>query len=341
MERRDIVVVAASTGGLEALKQLFGALPRDMPATVFAVMHIGAHPSILPAILQSTCDLPVRHACDGEVFAQSTIYIAPPDRHLLLFDGKTLLSNGPKENFTRPAADPLFRSAAVLHGRRVIGVVLTGDLDDGAAGLKAVRACGGYAIVQDPTDCRSPSMPINALRATTADVVAPIAELGAAIVNALEPTMNSPQPRNQTDVLVAETEDRMIRTGNIELAELEAIGARSALTCPDCGGVIWRIGSGFPLRYRCHTGHAFSAVSLEDEQRRQSENAIWQAIRGIEERIFLANELLEQGKQVRNDVSDLVARIATLEDAKASVMRILQDCLADNATCGTGEAERR
>ncbi|MDR5798028.1 chemotaxis protein CheB [Caballeronia sp. LZ008] len=330
MEKRDIIVVATSTGGLEALSQLLGALPSDLPASVFVVMHIGAHPSILPAILQSACDLPVRHAADGEPFAESTIYIAPPDRHLLLCDGKTLLSSGPKENFTRPAADPLFRSAAVMYGRRVIAVVLTGDLDDGAAGLKAVRACGGYTIVQDPADCRSPSMPINALRATTADVIAPIGVLGAAILNALEPTMNSPQPQNKADAFVAETEDRMMRSGQIELAELEAIGARSSLTCPDCGGVIWRIGSGFPLRYRCHTGHAFSAVSLEDEQRKQSENAIWQAIRGIEERIFLARELLEQERQVRHDVSDLVARVATLEDAKASAMRILRDNWVDS-----------
>ncbi|MDR5777532.1 MULTISPECIES: chemotaxis protein CheB [unclassified Caballeronia] len=327
MERRDIVVVATSTGGLEALKQLCGTLPRDLPASVFVVMHIGAYPSILPAILQSVCNLPVRHAADNEPFALSTICIAPSDRHLLLLHGRTLLSNGPKENFTRPAADPLFRSAAVTYGRRVIGVVLTGDLDDGAAGMRVVRACGGFTIVQDPADCRSPSMPINALRATTADVVAPIAELSTAIRQALEATMTTPKEHNQADALAAESEDRMMRTGKIELADLDAIGVRSSLTCPDCGGVVWRIGSGMPLRYRCHTGHAFSAVALEDEQRRQSENAIWQALRAIEERIFLAREQLEEGKLAGHDVSHLVARVATLEEAKASTMRIVREGL--------------
>jgi two-component system chemotaxis response regulator CheB len=169
---------------------LFGALPSDLPASVFVVMHIGVYPSMLPAILQSGCHLPVRHATDNEPFALSTMYIAPSDRHLMISDGKTVLSDGPKENFTRPAADPLFRSAAVTYGPRVIRVVLTGDLDDGAAGMRAVRACGGYTIVQDPADCRSPSMPMNALRATTADVVAPISELGTAIRQALEATVN-------------------------------------------------------------------------------------------------------------------------------------------------------
>lgn len=323
MKSRDIVVVATSTGGLDALTELCAALPPAVPAAIFVVMHIGAHPSILPAILQPSCSLQVKHAVDGEVFVASTIYIAPPDRHLLLFNGRTLLSDGAKENFTRPAADPLFRSAAVMYAHRVIGVVLTGELDDGAAGLRAVHACGGYTIVQDPADCRSPSMPENALRATNADVVAPISMLGAAIVNALEPTMADVRTQTEREAMVARAEDKMIRTGQITLPELEAIGERSALTCPDCGGVIWRIGTGLPLRYRCHTGHAFSAASLERQQSDQTENAIWQVIRGIEERIYLAREQLSQEKQVGSDVSDLHDRISMLEGARATAISIL------------------
>ncbi|AXF05442.1 chemotaxis protein CheB [Paraburkholderia hospita] len=324
MKRRNIIVVATSTGGLDALKQLFRAMPADLRASIFVVMHIGAHPSILPAILQKSCKLPVKHANDGEAFVSSKIYVAPPDQHMLLFNGKTLLSRGPKENFTRPAADPLFRSAAVMYGQRVIGVVLTGELDDGAAGLKAVRACGGYTLVQDPADCRSPSMPIHALRASDADVVAPVTELGGAILAALEPIMNSPQSHNEAHVLAARAEEEMMRTGQFALADLEAIGTRSSLTCPDCGGVVWRIGNSFPLRYRCHTGHAFSAASLEDEQRRQSENAIWQVIRGIEERIFLARARVDQERQANTDISDLLNRVATLEEARASALAILR-----------------
>src|ERR1700712_5464401 len=185
MKRRDIIVIATLTGGLEALKELFSSWPSDLPASVFVVMHIGAHPSILPSILQNFCNLRVQHAVDSERFEKSVIYIAPPDRHLLLYEDMTLLSSGPKENFTRPAADPLFRSAAVSYGQRVVGVVLTGDLDDGAAGAKAIQACGGYLLVQEPADCRAPSMPCNALQAIHADIVAPLAELGDAVVDAV------------------------------------------------------------------------------------------------------------------------------------------------------------
>jgi two-component system chemotaxis response regulator CheB len=325
MKSRDIIVLAASTGGVDALKQILSSMPADLPASIFVVTHIGAHPSILPAVLQSSCNLPVKHAIDGEEFTVSNVYIAPPDRHLLLYNGTTALSDGPKENFTRPAADPLFRSAAVIYGRRVIGVVLTGDLDDGAAGLRAVRACGGYTLVQDPADCRAPSMPVHALRAAGADVVAPVARLGTAILEALEPSMENAHPRKQDDVSVIEIEERMLRTGQISLSDLEAIGERSALTCPDCGGVIWKIGKSLPLRYRCHTGHAFSAASLESEQRMQSENAIWQVIRGIEERIYLARDQLRQETAVDQEDSALAKRVAALEEARASALGLLKN----------------
>lgn len=324
MNSRDIIVVATSTGGLDALRELFATLPADLPASIFVVMHIGPHPSILPAILQKSCRLPIKHAVDQEEFLDSTIYVAPPDRHLLLHDGKTLLSDTAKENFTRPAADPLFRSAAVAYATRVIGVVLTGELDDGAAGLRAVKACGGFTIVQDPADCRSPSMPLNALRATRADVIAPVAELGAIILAALEPTMNELPSKMQADATIAQTENTMTRTGEVGLSALESIGERSALTCPDCGGVVWRIGDGLPLRYRCHTGHAFSGASLESEQRRQSENAIWQVIRGLEERIFLAHDQLQRETESNCDISELHQRVATLEEARLTAVSLLR-----------------
>jgi two-component system chemotaxis response regulator CheB len=331
MERRDIVVVATSTGGLDALTRLLSAMPADVAAAFFVVMHIGAHPSILPDLLQKSCRLRVTHAVDGEAFVDSTVYLAPPDRHLLIADGKTLLSASAKENFTRPAADPLFRSAAVMYGRRVIGVVLSGDLDDGSAGLRAVRACGGYALVQEPADCRSPGMPANALRAAGADVVAPLKDLGTAILDALESTMSNPRTRNEADLKVAQIEDSMLRAGRSELSELDAIGERSTLTCPDCGGVTWRVGHGFPLRYRCHTGHAFSAASLEEEQSRHLESAIWKVIREIEERIFLTREQIEQESQEGRDPSHLHQRIATLEDGRASALNTLR-CTGSEGT---------
>jgi two-component system chemotaxis response regulator CheB len=325
MKRRDIIVIATSTGGLEALKILCSSWPPDLPASVFVVMHIGARPSILPLILQNFCALQVQHAADGERFEKSVIYIAPPDKHLLLFEDMTLLSRGPKENFTRPAADPLFRSAAVAYGQRVIGVVLTGDLDDGAAGAKAVQACGGYVAVQEPTDCRSPSMPCNALRAVRPDVVLPLSELGAAVVDALESAVDNAHQQDDATRKAAEIEARISRTKQSDTADLDALGMRSSLTCPDCGGVVWRVGNGLPLRYRCHTGHAFSAISLADEQRKQWENAVWQVVRRMEERIVLASERIEQERVNGGDVSFLLTTLASFEQAKQSALSILDD----------------
>jgi two-component system chemotaxis response regulator CheB len=143
--------------------------------------------------------------------------------------------------------------------------------------------------------------------------------------------MDSPQPQEQIGVSADETEERMMRTRQITLSDLDAIGERSSLTCPDCGGVTWKIGKSFPLRYRCHTGHAFSAASLEDEQRRQSENAIWQVIRGIEERIYLARDQLRQERLMEVESSDLANRVAGLEEARASALSMLKIAVRHNS----------
>jgi hypothetical protein len=157
-----LVVIGASAGGVGALRQLASALPADLPASVLIVLHVGAHESILPQLIAADCALPVSHAVDGEALRAGTIRIAPPDRHLMVADGRLRLTRGPKENFARPAIDPLFRSAALDFGPKVIGVILTGMLDDGTAGLQAVKAGGGIAIVQDPADAHEPSMPASA-----------------------------------------------------------------------------------------------------------------------------------------------------------------------------------
>ncbi|EDT08201.1 CheB methylesterase [Paraburkholderia graminis C4D1M] len=185
LNARDIVVVAASLGGLQGLRRILSSLPGDLPASVFVVMHIGAWPSLLPQILQTDCPLPVLHAEDSQLIAKSTVYVAPPDRHMLMRDGAIVLSTGPKEHFARPAADPLFRSAAVEYGPRVIGVILTGSLDDGAAGLKAIDACGGFTVVQTPSSCVAPDMPQAALHAVSPCSVVPLEGIAAAVVSAL------------------------------------------------------------------------------------------------------------------------------------------------------------
>ncbi|WP_277183015.1 chemotaxis protein CheB [Caballeronia sp. BR00000012568055] len=186
MGQRDIVVIAASRGGFQVLKNLVGELPGDLPAAVFVVLHIGTHGSALPDLMAGWGPLKARYAKHGDEVRRGTILVAPPDRHLVLSHGCAWLNTGPKEHFARPAADPLFRSAAEHYGRRVVGVVLSGDLDDGAAGLAAIRARGGFGIVQHPDDCESSAMPCNALDLAGADAVCPSAELARCIRNALQ-----------------------------------------------------------------------------------------------------------------------------------------------------------
>jgi two-component system chemotaxis response regulator CheB len=318
---RDIVVVAASLGGLQVLKKIVGVLPADLPASVFIVMHVGTWPSQLPHLLASDSRLPVVHASDGEAIEKGTIYVAPPDRHMLLRDDTVVLSTGPKENFARPAADPLFRSAAVNYGARAIGVVLTGKLDDGAAGLKAIHACGGFTIVQDPSTCAAPDMPDAALKAVPPDVVAPIDDIGPAIVRAL--TDRTPRRIDMDESERAALELKIAATGYSSPAEMERIGHRTSLTCPECGGVIWRIGEGYPLRYRCHTGHAFSAMSLESRQRSGAEDALWSAVRRLEEELLLVRDRLSLAEATHSDDAEALRdEIAPLEAAVEAVRRL-------------------
>jgi two-component system chemotaxis response regulator CheB len=316
-----VVVVAASLGGLQALKAIVSTLPADLPASLFIVMHIGTWPSRLPELLAAESSLPVVHGSHGAAITAGTVYIAPPDRHMLLGDGSIILSTAPKENFTRPAADPLFRSAAVNYGHRAIGVVLTGKLDDGAAGLKAIHACGGYTIIQDPSTCVAPDMPNAARKAVPPDVVAPIEDIGPAIVKAL--TDHSSEGFDMNERERAALELKIAATGHSTPAELEQLGRRTSMTCPDCGGVIWRIGEGYPLRYRCHTGHAFSAMSLEAEQRSGAEKALWSAVRRLEEKLLLVHEQLSLAETTHSaDAPAFRAEIAPLETAIEAVRRL-------------------
>ena len=311
---RDIVVMAASMGGLQAFKSIVSSLPADLPASVFIVMHIGAWPSQLAAILQAGSALPIAQARDGEAIVRSKVYVAPPDKHMMLLNDAVVLSSGPKENFARPAADPLFRSVAVAYGPRAIGVILTGKLDDGAAGLKAIDACGGFTIVQEPSDCAAPDMPNSALQAVSADIVAPIESIPAAIVSAL--TMRSRKGFDMQDRERAALEAKIALTGHSSPADLERLGHRSSVTCPECGGVMWRVGEDLPLRYRCHTGHAFSALSLESQQRIGAEEALWAAVRRLQERLLLTQDQLSLAEGARSPQAvELRARVSRLEAA--------------------------
>ncbi|MDR5758493.1 chemotaxis protein CheB [Caballeronia sp. LZ035] len=291
MAERDIVVIGASRGGFQGLKVLISQLPADLPAALFIVLHIGRHDSVLPELMTSWGRLPARYAGHGEAIERGTICIAPPDRHLVLSQGRMWLNDGAKENFARPAVDPLFRSAAMEYGARVIGVVMSGDLDDGAVGLANVRAQRGFAIVQDPDDCEAASMPQAALETCGADRLCTEQELAKCIEQAVEAGPSEETSGNaQTNTPVYEKEALIAASGLAELEELDDVGERSALTCPDCGGGLWRVKGDRPLRYRCHTGHAFTGLSLAEGIESRSEEAVWSAIRAVHERVIFAKE---------------------------------------------------
>jgi two-component system chemotaxis response regulator CheB len=296
MGRRDIVVIGASAGGIEALRQVCAGLPHDLPAAVFVVLHIPADaPSILPAILERSGTLPAAHAAHAARFEPGHIYVAPPDHHLEI-DAETMrLIRGPREHGLRPAVDPLFRTAAASCGARVIGIVLSGNLNDGTAGLKAIRQRGGMAIVQDPATTIYPSMPQSALRNIEADFVLPPPEIGPVLallsrkeafdargVDAMREAIYGDEAIIQQDIADAETG---LRNQNL-----------SGMTCPDCGGALWELDNGSLIRYQCHVGHRYSGETLLAEQEQALEYALWSGVRALKEQAMLMRRLEEDAR---------------------------------------------
>jgi two-component system chemotaxis response regulator CheB len=299
--RRNTVVIGASAGGVEALRDLIAGLPADLPASVLVVLHIPSYGgSVLPAILTRAGRLPAHHPVTGEPLKDAEILVAPPDHHLVVRDGIVVLTRGPHENGHRPAVDVLFRSAAREHGARVIGVVLSGVLDDGTAGLAAIARRGGATIVQDPADAMYPAMPLNALTHVRADHVEAADRIGpliAELVTTEIPDTEEPMP----DLLARETDIAMM--DGDELDDGGRPGTPSGFSCPDCNGVLWEIRDGELLRYRCRVGHAWSAESLFGEQAEQLDNALWMALRGLEEKAALARTLAERASERGNALS--------------------------------------
>jgi two-component system chemotaxis response regulator CheB len=294
MPDHGIVVVGASAGGVEALADLAASLPGDLPAAVFVVLHLPATgTSALPEILSRHGPLPAGHVRDGEPIQPGQIYVAPPDRHVLLRTGHVHLSRGPRENGHRPAVDPLFRSAAREYATRVIGVVLSGALDDGTAGLLAIKSRGGIAVVQDPADALYPSMPGNALQHVEVDHVLPAAAMGELLARLIADSAEAPADPAPTGMRV-EVE---MEGFSLEAFEGSHPGRPSGFSCPDCNGVLWQIQDGGLERYRCRVGHAWSPESLLTQQSEALEAALWIALRSLEERAALARRLAEPARR--------------------------------------------
>ena len=287
----DIIVLGGSAGGVEPLRTVVKHLPADLPAALFVVQHLSpnAH-SALPLILARSGKLPCAHAKDGEPIHRGRIYIAPPEHHMLITNDRVRLTRGPRENRVRPAVDPLFRSAARWRGPRVVGVVLSGALNDGTAGLLAIKRCGGVTVVQDPKEALFSGMPQSALDHVAADHCLAAAEIGALLASiAGEPV--SPAPPVPQDVLV---EDEIAEGKPINVAEV-GLAAPTGLVCPDCGGALNQMLDGAPLqRLRCRVGHAHTLTTLGSAKAEALEAALWEALRSQGERVEIYQRLAAQ-----------------------------------------------
>lgn len=288
----NIIVIGTSAGGVEALTYLVKHLPPDLNAAVIIVLHVSSHgTSVLPKILSRTSNLPVSHAQDGEAIVHGQIYVALPDYHLLVERGYLRLTRGAKENRCRPAIDPLFRSAARAYGQRAIAVLLTGVLDDGTAGLMAVKMRRGVAIVQNPDDALYADMPRNAIEnVEDIDHILPLSDIPSTLI-ALVNTPMEVQPENPVpSKMEFETEIAQLSLEAVE-NESERPGKPSTFGCPDCGGMLWEIEEGNLLRFRCRTGHAYSAETLLATQSDKVEDALWIAFRALEEKASLSHRM--------------------------------------------------
>lgn len=321
-QHRSLVVVAASAGGVEALKRLVRALPADLPATVLVALHLPAEArSYLPEILARVSRLPVAQADDDMALEPGLVLTARPDAHLVVVDGHVAMGHGARENGARPSHDVMLRSAAVARGPRTVGVVLTGLLDDGAAGLATVARYGGACLVQHPDDAEFPSMPSAALRAVPWARRPRLDELAEEVVRAVTepvpPGDDVPEDQRQRDL----AEVRSALGGPPEL-EGEPVGTPSPYACPDCHGVLNTVPDERVLRYRCRTGHAWTAESLVAQQDEDVEAALWTALRVLEERAEMSRRLAQSAGQGQRDWSrEHFARRAQEAERSAELIR--------------------
>jgi two-component system chemotaxis response regulator CheB len=324
---RNIIVIGASAGGVQALQELVAGLPADLKAAVFVVLHISPYGrSALPEILGRVSALPVRHPDNGEIIQPGRVYVAPPDWHLVVGRRRLRLSHGPTENGHRPAVDVLFRTAARAFGERVVGVVLTGNLDDGTSGLSFVKHHGGIAVVQDPEEADYPGMPASALRNVAVDHVVPL----GGIAPLLTSLTNNSHPFGEAAADPADdAEESQLRTE--PEFEIEPEAKPSGLTCPECGGSLWESTAPGPLHFRCRTGHAFSPESLAAEQSETLEAALWAAIRSLEENAALARGMAERLRRSGNGLSmeRFVKKAQAADQHVAQIRRVLYQTETD------------
>ena len=308
-----VVVIGTSAGGLRALKKFVSQLPKDFPLPVLIVRHVSpdATGNVVLDEINKLNTLTCRHAKHGDKLEPGYIYLAPSDHHLLIGGNlKMLVTKGAHENRSRPAIDPLFRSAAVAFGTGVIGILLTGYLDDGTSGMKAIKKCGGICIVQDPDEAEYPDMPRNALNNVKVDYCLPISEMGALLDEIIPRRLQKRKPVPEDIFIEAEIAERVLS----DLPSVNKLGDQVPFNCPGCGGVLWKVKKDSSSRFRCHTGHAYTEASLLAEQTKKIEETMWTALRMFEERKNLLTEMAQGKKGVGSQ--------SAIERAKMSQVHI-------------------
>lgn len=297
------IVIGASAGGLKAIVAIIAQLQPKFPLPILVVIHIPEDTSgnvLLNAIADNTT-LNCAHAISGREIKTGHVYLAPSGHHLMIGeDAKILITKGAHENRCRPAIDPLFRSAAVTFGNSLIAILLTGYLNDGTSGMEAVKRCGGICIVQDPDDADYPQMPQNAINHVKIDYVVPLKEMGGLIYQLISKKISKGKSIPKDVILEANIAKRVLS----DLPSVNALGEQVPFNCPGCGGVLWKIDNGVPLRYRCHTGHAYTSETLLAVQTEKIEETMWVALRMFEER----KNLLLTLAQTQMGTSEKIAR---------------------------------
>jgi two-component system chemotaxis response regulator CheB len=299
-----VIVVGASSGGTEAVGQLLQLLPKDLMSCVLVVRHLAPElsASYLARRLSDYGGIPCVEARDGGPIVPGRAFIAPADHHLLIDEDKLWVVHGARENRWRPSIDTLFRSAAVSHRNGVLGVVLSGLLDDGVAGMAAIKACGGITLVQDPHEAACPDLPRNVLRNVEVDHCLRVADLANAITDLV---LRDP-PAGITVPYEITAEARIAKDVAVGIQNTEPLGERTGYTCPDCGGLLWEVFTGACRHYRCHTGHSFGPATLLAAQKNQIEHTLWAALRMFEERKNLLKNMSWDARSImeRMDEAD-------------------------------------
>lgn len=289
----DIIVIGASAGGINALKKLVSSLPLDMQASIFIVLHLGSYSnSILDTILSDAGPVPAKFAKNGDFIVHGKMSIAPPDFHLLIDKDVMVLSKGPRENLWRPSIDTLFRSAAVSYGVRVVGVILTGYLDDGVAGLLAIQRCGGKIMVQDPAEAQFPDLPNNVLAHMHVDYCLPVEGLARQLIQQIKTPVGPAFP--PPDDLIEENVSIDAYMSHLPPRQIK--GEVAGLSCPECGGTLWEQTQGSVTRFQCHVGHGFSEQSLLSGKSNTLDQALWTAFRLMEERVALLRKFIARAE---------------------------------------------